>query len=127
NSVFIELAMGKICGEHVVSVASVNLLSFILSLLGDSSKAEEFTENPTTALAVAGLSDISCADVDAIAPLIANSVPGAVAIASVGGGGAAAVAPAEMIQHIVKNVAVSTFDNSGVIQNIWSAGEVRQA
>lgn len=105
-----------------MSVASVELLRFILGLLGDPSKADEFTENPSGALASAGLSNVSCADVDAITPLIANSVPGAVAIAY-----SEAASPSEMIHHIVKNVAMNTFDNSGVIQNIWSTGDVRQA
>ncbi|MFD2775625.1 beta strand repeat-containing protein, partial [Leucobacter albus] len=30
-------------------------------------------------------------------------------------------------QHLIQNVAVSNFDNSGIIQNVWSAGELRQA
>jgi len=108
-----------------MSVSSIELLRFILGLLGDPGKAKAFNDDPSGALSVAGLSDISCADVDAIAPLIANSVPGAVAIAKVGGAGGAE--PTSMIKEIVHNVAVSTFDNSGVIQNIWGANEVRQA
>ena len=105
-------------------VTTSELLQFILDLLADPTKADAFSADPNGALAAAGLADVSCADVDAIAPLIANSAPGAVAIAGVGGGGAE---PTEMIHHLVKNVAVSSFDNSGVIQNIWGAGEVRQA
>src|SRR5690625_5008063 len=111
-----------------MSVSSIELLRFILGLLGNPSKAEEFTADPSGALAVAGLSNVSCADVDAIAPLIANAVPGAVAIAGgVGGGGGGGATPEKMIQEIVQNVAVSNFDNSGVIQNSWSDGDVRQA
>src|SRR5699024_4736200 len=83
-----------------------------------------FATDPAGSLAVAGLSNVTCADVDAIAPLIANSVPGAVSIAHVGGGNPQ---PGEMIQQLVKNVAVSNYDNSGIIQNIWGAEEVRQA
>ncbi|MGO1959245.1 MAG: IniB N-terminal domain-containing protein, partial [Canibacter sp.] len=99
-----------------MAVTTAELLRFILDLLGDPAKAEEFTEDPSGALSSAGLSGVSCADVDAIAPLIANSVPGAVAIAGIGGPSAT---PAQMIDHLVQNVAVSNFDNSGLMQTIW--------
>src|SRR5690606_6849208 len=104
-----------------MAVTSTELLRFILSLLGDSSKAEDFMADPSGVMASAGLGGVTCADVDAITPVIANAAHGAIAIA---GGGST---PAEMVQHIVKNVAVSNFDNSGVIQNIWSEGDVQQA
>lgn len=103
-------------------VTTTELMRFILELLANPTKAEAFAENPNSAMAVAGLSGVTCADVDALTPIIANAAPGAVAI--VGGGGGTA---GEMIHHIIKNVAVSNFANSGVIQNIWAAGDVRQA
>ena len=105
-----------------MSVTTTELLRFILSLLGDQAKADEFMANPSEAMASAGLASVTCADVDAITPVIANASQGAVAIVSAG-------TPGEMIQHIIKNVAVSntTYDNSGVIQNVWSSGELNQA
>ena len=105
-----------------MSVTSAELLRFILSLLGNPTQAEAFSEDPSGVMSAAGLGSVSCADVDAITPLIANSAPGAVAITH-----SASAAPAEMIQHIVKNIAVSNYDNSGVVQNIWTTGDVRQA
>ena len=106
-------------------VAVTDLLRFILQLLGDPAKAEEFNSDPSGILASAGLGDLSCAEVDAITPLVANAAPGAVAISHAGGVGQPE--PAEMIQNLVKSVAVSNYDNSGIIQNIWGADEVTQA
>ena len=109
-----------------MEVTAGNLLSFILDLLGDSSKADAFAEDPTGALANAGLSDISCADVDALAPLIANAAPGAVAIAAAGGA-AASGTPVEMIRYLVNSVSIGSYESSSLAQNIWAGGDVRQA
>src|SRR5690625_3618489 len=114
-----------------MSVAVSELLRFILQLLGDPAKAEEFSADPTGALAVAGLDGVTCAEVDAITPLVANAVPGVVSIAHHGptafNGGPSAPEPAEMIRQLVSNVEVNSFANSGVISNIWGADEVTQA
>src|SRR5690625_7647033 len=105
-----------------MSVAVSELLRFILQLLGDPAKAEEFSADPTGALAVAGLDGVTCAEVDAITPLVANAVPGAVSIAHHGpiafNGGPSAPEPAGMIRPPRHNVERDGFANSGGSSNI---------
>ena len=47
-----------------------SLLDFILNLLRDPEAAEAYNANPQAALASAGHGDLSCADVDAVRPVV---------------------------------------------------------
>lgn len=109
------------------------LIEFILSLLRDPDAATEFDEDARGALASRGLSNISAADVCAVAPVVIDR-PGIVA----------AAAPAEpanptpqspdpvvrQIQDIVNNFQWvddrDTVVDQSVNQNIWADGDVTQ-
>jgi hypothetical protein len=105
------------------------LIEFILSLLRDPAAAAEFDDDPAAALSNRGLSNVSAADVCAVAPIIAER----------SGVAAAAVTkpppvdPDPVVREIKSVTNSLTYvDNHNTIldqsvnQNIWATGDVTQ-
>ncbi|GAB3575644.1 hypothetical protein GCM10027445_38340 [Amycolatopsis endophytica] len=62
-----------------MSLPAQNLHEFVLNLLNDEAARSAFAADPTSALAVAGLSDVTPQDVQEVAPLVADYAPAPVA------------------------------------------------
>lgn len=111
------------------------LIEFILSLLRDPDAAAEFDDDARGALASRGLSNISAADVCAVAPVVIDRA-GVVASASPPVGPTEPTTPrspdpvVRQIQDIVQNFQWvddrDTVLDQSVNQNIWADGDVTQ-
>lgn len=104
------------------------LIAFILSLLRDPEKVEEFNAAPQALLAQEGLEDACAADVKAVAPVVIDNpvvVPRPVPVTP--------PEPAdEVVNEITRIVNRFMIDNRSTIvdqstnQNIWADGDVTQ-
>lgn len=105
------------------------LIEFILSLLRDPDTAAEFDDDPRGALAARGLSNVSAADVCAVAPVVIDR-PMVLASASPPNGTHSTDPVVRQIQDIVQNFQWvddrDTVVDQSVNQNIWADGDVTQ-
>lgn len=108
------------------------LIEFILSLLRDPDTAAQFDDDPRGALAARGLSNVSAADVCAVAPVVIDR-PMVLASASPQSPTPTTHSPdpvVRQIQDIVQNFQWvddrDTVVDQSVNQNIWAEGDVTQ-
>jgi ribosomal protein L31E len=114
----------------LVTVADA-LIEFILSLLRDPAAAAQFDEDPDASLAERGLSNVSHADVCAVAPVIIDREPVVPVNAAVSPSARPSSDPAiNEIRNLVNNFAYvddrDTVVDQSVNQNIWADGDVTQ-
>jgi hypothetical protein len=108
------------------------LIEFILSLLRDPEAAQEFDDDPQGALASRGLSNVSAADVCAVAPVIAERAN----VVAAAPAAAPKVTPSDVsptvreIQSVTNSLTYvdnhNTILDQSVNQNIWADGDVTQ-
>lgn len=106
------------------------LIEFILSLLRDPEAAAEFDADPDAALASRGLSNVSAADVCAVAPVIADRPQ----VTPAPNPKPVPVDPVDPVVREITNITNSmmyvddrdTIVDQSVNQNIWANGDVTQ-
>lgn len=114
-----------------VTLATIadSLIEFILSLLRDPETAAEFDADPEAALASRGLSNVSAADVCAVAPIVAERDH----VAPTPAPKPTPVEPNPVVREIKEVTNSLTYVNNhntvvdqSVNQNIWAGGDVNQ-
>ncbi len=93
------------------------LVDFIMSLFQDPQKASEFDQNPGKCMADAGLADVPASEVNAVIPIVAESV------SSPGGGGGSwspSVPSHGSSSQIIQNIVNQYYDQSVDVINIGS-------
>jgi hypothetical protein len=114
-----------------VTLATIadSLIEFILSLLRDPEAAAEFDNDPEAALSARGLSNVSAADVCAVAPIIAERS----GVMPAPSPKPTPVEPHPVVREIKEVTNNLTYVNNqntlvdqSVNQNIWAGGDVNQ-